>query len=230
MPNNSSSHTLVVVIVTLTAVMMLGLCLVAGVGVAAWTLLARRPAASPDTFWAAPLPPRTSAAKATEPEKLESKLDPKLDPRLAAFEGKLFLSDLKEHEVHAGPGGFHKGKLADGTLLTVGGKRTPHGLCLHASDRVPAWIKYKLGKTARTFSAEVAFNEDRDPERRLGVVHFSVHGDGQLLWQSSWIFERTKVEKCTIDIKNVDVLQIRVDGYGFSPSTHPVWVEPHLLK
>jgi len=221
-PNTSSSHTLVLVIVAIAAVVMLGLCLVAGVGVGAWVLLARRPAPSPDTIWAAPLPRATLAAKATEPEKL--------DPKLAAFVGKLFLSDLKEHEVNAGPGGFHKGKLADGTLLAVGGNRTPHGLCLHATDRTPAWIKYKLGGSARTFSAEVAFNEDRDPESRLGVVHFSVQGDGRLLWQSTWIFERTKVEKCTIDIKDVNVLELRVDGYGFSPQTHPVWVEPHILK
>jgi len=156
-----------------------------------------------------------------------------VDPKLhnADANDKVFVTDMTGFDVRSGPIGKN-GRLPDpaNAPIKVDGVRSPHGLSMHP-PRQPDYsrVRYALGGQAKRFQATVAFNDDRFGET-WGRVIFVVLGDGKVLWSSAEIAERGQSEECSIDVSNVNVLELRVVGGALHPDTHAVWVEPCVVK
>ena len=143
---------------------------------------------------------------------------------------RVFLADMEEFGVQAGPWPFSKGQINDGRAIRVNGVLSPHGLCMH-----PPWapgfasVRYRLGKQAAVFKATVAINETSN--WCWSPATFTVLGDGRPLWQSAWIaHNHTHSQPCSVNVSGVDVLELRVQVVNGSDGVHAVWVEPRLLQ
>ena len=72
----------------------------------------------------------------------------------------LYLADLPEFDVQAGPWPFKKGETGNNKLIQVGGFFSPRGLGMHPPrDGKFASVKYRLDKKSYLFKATVAVND-----------------------------------------------------------------------
>src|SRR5205814_6790928 len=100
------------------------------------------------------------------------------------------LSDMKEIESKVGYGKFAKGGRLGYNLqfqageapLSVGGKKYTNTISTHPPSNGDAFVKFKLGKAASEFRAQVALNDTaKDPQSPLT---FKVLRNGKELWAS----------------------------------------------
>jgi hypothetical protein len=160
-----------------------------------------------------------------------------------------YLSDMQELDVMVteGPPGVPrfatKGNLGLGEgnprygfgRIMVNGKPSPNGLSMGPAANTYARAKYNLGKKAQTFLASVALDDSAGgPGLPPGVgqiptrLTFRVLGDGKDLWKSKPIDVRGDVQECKVDVKGIDVLELRVDCPGINTNAYAVWLEPRV--
>jgi hypothetical protein len=150
-----------------------------------------------------------------------------------------YLSDLKEFAWKEGWGGWGFGKNGmtaatpgwgrAGTVdepMRVKGTVAQKGLSMYPIPTSYTRICYALGKKARSLSGAVAFL-DKDGE--LSPLRFVVLGDRKVLWRSPVIRARGVVEKFSVDVAQVDTLDLRVyvqrgDGRG----AQAIWLDPYV--
>jgi hypothetical protein len=173
-----------------------------------------------DTEPIAPLAAPTQAARATAAAPVAKKSEPELK--------KVFLDDMQEFDVLMGPWRFGKhGDLGEKQgKIVVNGKPAKHGLSMHPPSQGAASVKYRLGKSARTFVGGAALN---DSGKSPPPCKFTVAGDGQPLWEAV-LRARSETRQCFIDVSNVDVLELRIQCDGKNYSAHAVWLDPYVLK
>jgi hypothetical protein len=156
-----------------------------------------------------------------------------------------YLADMQEFEVKVAERRFaKKGNLGYGEgdvryargRITVKGKQSPNGLSMCPESNTFARVKYRLGKTARTFMVSVALNDSAGaPGKPPGVgkiptpLTFLVLGDGKVLWKSRPVRGRRRVQKCKVNVAWVDVLELRINCPGSGVNAQAVWLEPRVL-
>jgi hypothetical protein len=154
-----------------------------------------------------------------------------VDKKLLSPERVVYLTDMEEFDVKIGPWPLGKGDIGDSvrTPVVVNGKAYPKGLGMHPPS-APAFARarYALGRKAQVFKTGIAFNDHNVPG--LGPVTFLVFGDGKLLWHSKQLQARQQVEEASVDVGEVNVLELRVQPVGGTWGSHAVWVEPRLFK
>jgi hypothetical protein len=169
-----------------------------------------------------------------EPRVLQRADTPDKPPQRALFQNgpREFLSDLPEFGVEVGPIAFCKnGDWGSNVRIKVNGRPSPHGLGMHPPTTGYACSKYHLHKQAAVFKATVAINDDHPPGVIIGSCRFKVYGDGVPLWESDMVRESGRTQSCTLDVKEVDVLELRVhDPDIVNTGVWAVWVEPRVLK
>jgi serine/threonine protein kinase len=144
-----------------------------------------------------------------------------------------YLSDMQELGFGAGEGRFAKngnlGYAAAGSdKIRVNGMGSPKGLSMHGITADIAWAKYNLGKEALSFLTYVAVNDSADPPPAAPLT-FRVVGDGRRLWSSDPIDRAGLVEKCKVDVRGVEILELQVDCPGSYVNAQAVWLEPRVL-
>jgi serine/threonine protein kinase len=159
--------------------------------------------------------------------------DPRSPSNPSEVERVRYLSDMQEFDVKAGEARFAKngnlGYFAAGSdRIRVNGGGSPKGLSMHGMPRDSAVAKYTLGKAATTFIASVAVNDSALPAPATPLT-FLVVGDGRPLWSSTPIDKAGLVEKCEVDIRGVEILELRVDCPGDYTNAQAVWLEPRVL-
>jgi hypothetical protein len=161
-----------------------------------------------------------------------------------------YLSDMDEFDVKVteGPPGVlrfaKKGNLGYGEgdprygfgHIRANGKESPNGLSMCPDSDTYARVKYRLGKTAKTFLTSVALNDSaggagRPPgEGRIPTpLTFQVLGDGKVLWKSKPVDIARNVQECRVDVSGVEVLELRIVCPGSGVNAQAVWLEPRLL-
>jgi hypothetical protein len=140
------------------------------------------------------------------------------------------LSQIQEFDVVSGEWPFKKADTGDGRHIIVGGVPSPHGLGMH-----PPWggkyasVKYRLGLEAELFKATVAVNDSTN--WCWSPATFTVWGDGTELWRSKHIaHNHARSEECQVNIKGVNVLELRVQVENGNQGVHAVWFEPRILQ
>ncbi len=162
-----------------------------------------------------------------------------VDPKLLEVKGKIYLSDLKEFAFKQGWGGWGFGKNGmtaatrgwgrAGTVdepMRVKGTVAQKGLSMFPIQTAYTRVCYALGKKAGSLSGAVAF---LDKDAGVSPVRFVVLGDGKVLWRSPVIRARGVVEKFSVDVAQVDTLELRVyvqrgDGSG----SQAIWIDPYV--
>ena len=178
----------------------------------------------------APAPAAAPAPNGARPSAFPSATDVPVRP-LFTQRPCVYLADLQEYDVQAGPWPFGKnGQVGDGRPIEVKGVRSPKGLSMH-----PPWapgfasVRYRLGKQATLFRATVAINDTTN--WCWSPATFSLIGDGKPLWQSVGIaHNHARSQACNVDVSGVDILELRVQVANGSDGVHAVWVEPRLLQ
>lgn len=145
----------------------------------------------------------------------------------------VYLADMQEFGVKSGPWPITKNGTTGSDkndAIRVGGKLSPKGIGMHPpSNPAAASVKYRLGKQAAVLQATVAI-DDRANFCFTPAV-FMLVGDGKELFKSKWIaHNHLRSEECRVDVKGVDVLELRVYCVGHNTGVHAVWVEPRLLQ
>jgi hypothetical protein len=138
-----------------------------------------------------------------------------------------YLSDLDETEW-SGHADFGKNGSSKTAPITVNGIKFHKGLWTHPVDRGSASVKYRLaGLGATAFVTGVAINDTAHPTIATSLT-FQVLGDGQILWTSVPTREKGRMQECQISVKDVRVLELRVNCPGWYDSAHAVWLDPYL--
>jgi hypothetical protein len=156
-----------------------------------------------------------------------------------------YLSDMTESDVEVAERRFaKKGNLGYGEgdfrysngRISVNGRPSPNGLSMCPESHALAQVKYKLGRTAQKFLTSVALNDSAGASGRPPgdgriptALKFVVLGDGKVLWGSKPVDIAHAVQECEVDVKGVDVLELRVECPGPNINAHAVWVEPRVL-
>jgi tRNA A-37 threonylcarbamoyl transferase component Bud32 len=113
--------------------------------------------------------------------------------------------------------------------VRVHGALSPHGIFMHpplSPEGGTSWLRYRLDRRYGTFQAEVSLNDG--PPRCDTPLTFSVHADGQLLWQSDEVQSQADTQRCRVSVKGVEVLTIEVHCPGEPRGAHAVWIEPSV--
>jgi hypothetical protein len=149
-----------------------------------------------------------------------------VDPQLGNAGAACYLRDMRPFDSREGNNGWA------GVSVTFEGHPSPHAVVIEPGfGGTVARRRYALGKQARVFRSGVGFTDDPNGYRRtFSPAVFVVLGDGKELWTSKAIGENGLSDECTLDVSNVEVLELRVRrgwGLGFSA---PVWIEPRVFK
>jgi hypothetical protein len=153
-----------------------------------------------------------------------------------------YLSDMNEYDVVVDEGRFgKKGDLGFGAgqsyQIRVREKESPQGLSMVPRSNASSSVKYKLQNGALTFIGWVALNDSAGaPGRPAGEgniptpVTFQLLGDCKLLWESKPVDSAQNVQDCKVDVRGVNVLELRVNCPGSNVNAHSVWLEPRVLQ
>jgi serine/threonine-protein kinase len=169
-------------------------------------------------------------------------LDPYLS-YLAAAPGnpgvvkKGHLNDMQDFAFKAGDFWWEFGKdghLGDKgnfnkTMIQVKDVASGKGLGMYPPPKGYTRVCYVLGKAAKSLHGAVAiseFNGGPPP----APTRFAVLGDGKVLWRSKVIATRGVPEKFTINVRQVDVLELRVyTEDGSNRGAHAAWLNPYVV-
>jgi WD40 repeat protein len=151
------------------------------------------------------------------------------EPVKVADEATKHLCDMQEFEVVSEPAyGFNKRRFADKQIM-IGDFQSPHGLGMHPPADGFSRVKYKLAKQWNTFKAAVGLNYTA-PRKPASPLTFEVKGDGKTLWRSEPVQEVGVKQEAQVDIRGVEVLELRVTCPGSHEHAHAVWLEPLVTK
>jgi hypothetical protein len=113
--------------------------------------------------------------------------------------------------------------------LVFEGKPSEHGIYMHARPSGEATITYRLGKSYNSFRSEVLIPEmlpqQGDPRTPLIL---KVVGDGRTLWQSKPLGKKGDHQACSVSVRGIDELSLRVECRGPENWGLAAWVEPRL--
>lgn len=159
-----------------------------------------------------------------------------VDPVLANSKGKVYLSDLQEFGWKPGPVDWRFGKngelgsswVPNGRIL-INGAVPPKGLSMHPPIRGYSRVCYALGRTAKSVTGSVAMSED-ERHSTPQPTRFLVLGDGKLLWRSPPIQGWPAPHKFSVDVSEIDVLELRTYAENGHFGSHAAWVDPYVER
>jgi len=142
-----------------------------------------------------------------------------------------YLTDLGEIEVKAGAWPLGKnGDTGNGEPITVNGKASKKGLGLHPPVQGYSSASFRLEKKAAVFKGAVAL-DDRSKATDFWEAIFEVRGDGKLLWKSKPVKKQgIKPQEFSVNVTDVDVLELRVVAPGHNIELHAVWIDPRVFQ
>ncbi|NQT41379.1 MAG: NPCBM/NEW2 domain-containing protein [Planctomycetes bacterium] len=145
-----------------------------------------------------------------------------------------YLTDMQEFDVKMGPWRFGKhGEMGDGTRheISLGTQKFPYALGMHPPISGYSSVKYRLEKKYDTFVSAVMIDsvhgQVMTPKSPIG---FFVLGNGKPLWSSAPVRVADKVQGCRINVRRVDVLELRVYCPGDNGGAHAAWLDPYVLE
>jgi hypothetical protein len=117
--------------------------------------------------------------------------------------------------------------------VRVQGKERAKGIAALPPAEGCCTLRYRVRRRYDTFVAGVALNDTAqtaDLERAGTRVVFEVRGDGASLWRSQPIVRPKHMEQCSVQIVDVQVLELVVHCPGSNASAHAAWIDPALVR
>lgn len=148
----------------------------------------------------------------------------------------MYLTDMNEILVNAGPWGF--GKYGDDGVqrqingvkgaIAVDDIKYDLGLGVHPPSNGSFIVRYKLNGQFKTLQLGCALCDA--PAEFAGAITFSVAGDGRQLWSSQVVKKRRDAQFGNINVKGIQTLELRCEAKGESNGGRGVWLDPCLTK
>jgi hypothetical protein len=140
----------------------------------------------------------------------------------------VYLVDMTEADVKAGPWPVGKGEKGNGMPIEVGQIPVSNGIGQHAGDRSTVSISYRLDGHYKSFQWGGAISDHTFGDPR--PVNFQVWGDGKPLWKSGMITRFGQAEFCNVPVKGVRVLELRIQAPVDAFGDHTCWIHPQVWK
>ncbi len=145
---------------------------------------------------------------------------------------KFFLTDLPEFDLILGPWGFAKhGKKGayHPDPIMVHGSHVENGIGMHPPGGGHSRARYNLGGKFGTLLggavlAGAAGSSGESP------VTFSILADNRVLWTSKPQQAAQQVEDFAIDIRDVEILELRTTCPGGANNCHACWIDPYVIR
>lgn len=145
---------------------------------------------------------------------------------------KFFLTDLPEFDLILGPWGFAKhGKKGayHPDPIMVHGSHVENGIGMHPPGGGHSRARYNLGGKFGTLlgGAVLAGAVGSSGE---SPVTFSILADNRVLWTSKPQQAAQQVEDFAIDIRDVEILELRTTCPGGANNCHACWIDPYVIR
>lgn len=119
-----------------------------------------------------------------------------------------YLDDLQETAFEGGWGplgkhGWHYGGKGEHECPRVDGIKVAHSLFPHTKENGHSYVTYRLNGQYTTFKATVYNESDK-------FLKFEVRGDDILIWTSKETNKIGSSEICSVSVKEVQTLQLRI--------------------
>jgi len=139
----------------------------------------------------------------------------------------LYLSDIVPHSATQRRGSLRPDRTVDGQRLRVGGIQFAKGL----GTRSAARISYRLYGAYERFETRVGIDDEFKPPAPI-ELGFEVWGDGRKLWESGPVASGRPPVSAAVDIRGVDVLELRVlpPGPDVLDFDHADWLEARVVR
>jgi hypothetical protein len=114
--------------------------------------------------------------------------------------------------------------------LALDGRRSEHGVYLHARPHGESSVTYRLGKRFGTLRSDVLVPEmlpEQGPPRTPLI--FEVRGDGRTLWKSKPLGRKGERQSCSVSVEGVEELSLVVICRGPENWGLAAWFEPRLM-
>ena len=127
-----------------------------------------------------------------------------------------FLADMREQSASIGYGELGKNgttgyPFSDTQQVRVHGDLVEHALSTHPPTQGSASVTYDLGGRFHVFTTTVGLMDDG---LAATAITFRVVGDGNELWRSQPVAGPGKLQHCTVNIADMDRLELFVDCPG----------------
>lgn len=134
----------------------------------------------------------------------------------------VYLTELSPLDAHVAIG-------LSFTNVSVNGEDSPHGIVTHPRNSVPAvaFVQYDLGGIAREVVGTVAIN-DSATRPAASDLHFSVVGDGEVLWQSRSLRDLGDTQDFAVNVGGIHRLELRCESDS-DRNAHGAWLEPRII-
>jgi len=98
---------------------------------------------------------------------------------------------------------------------------------MHPPDNGFTRVCYALGRRAQTFRGAVGISEDE--RHQPNPTRFVILGDSQVLWRSDSVRALRTTQEFSVDVGQVDVLELRVYvETGSCFGSHATWIDPSV--
>jgi len=183
-----------------------------------------------------PGPHGEAHAVCVDPFITTSLTETELDDIVGIRHAKPLDKDTKLYLSHAGwsdwigYNGFGKGTVTalETGRIFVDGVNHPLGLGMHPQSNSNSQVKFPLrGLKARMFTASVAVN-DTAAVGSQSPLTFVVLGDGKALWESKPERMPHVIQKLSVNVSGIEVLELRVNCPGLNGGAHAVWLDPFI--
>lgn len=142
-----------------------------------------------------------------------------------------YLADMQAFDIREGAWKF----TSDGTVddmvrspIAVKEFRSPKGLAMHPKFNDYVSVKYRLDGKYERFRSGVAINDTGFMV--VNPMVFEIWGDGKMLWQSEPFKDRYEAREVSIDVKEVEVIELRAVSKGSNYCHHAVWLEAQVRR
>ncbi|MBX3435657.1 MAG: alpha-galactosidase [Pirellulales bacterium] len=122
-----------------------------------------------------------------------------------------------------GWGDAKRDRNVNGQPLAVRGRAFNRGIGTHA----PSKLRLRLDKNAQRFTGQIGVDDSAEGR---GRVRFQIFADGKQLWDSGPATGTSPPLPFDVDLRGVDILELRVDdGEDGASYDHADWLEPKLI-
>ncbi|TWT82818.1 Alpha-galactosidase [Planctomycetes bacterium CA13] len=129
------------------------------------------------------------------------------------------VSSLDLSQVTCGWGAIKADRGITGNPLTIRGDVFEHGIGTHS----PSKMRIKLNGKGDRFTCVAGVDDSANGK---GSVEFAIIADGETLWESGTVQGDSPASPIDLDVRGVDVLELRVDDAGDgSGDDHGDWAE-----
>ena len=112
--------------------------------------------------------------------------------------------------------------------IIIKGQPSPNGISTYPPEADSAFVSYGLYGQFQSLEGFVGIADTASNSEADNSLYFSIHGDGNKLWQSGPIRNRSQTQPFLVDVTGVQRLQISVSCEGNNGACQAVWIEPRL--